>query len=180
MLKRSKLLVAFLIVTVLCAGIGFAAVTDTLSFDGSVAMSAEKIEEQLNTEVKFTNVSTVALPNGATGAATAAINGDEDNVTLTIGENCLVAIGDTATVTVDILNASTSQAVKVNTITAQVLSGETESVHFDITATTANNATEIAAGETLTLTVVVTLVQLPADAVSETIDVSFTVESIIE
>ncbi len=186
MLKRSKILVAFLVVTVVCASVGFAVVTDTLTADGTVKLDATAIQKQLDTEVYFTGVSaTATLSNtSATGTATAAINGTEDklndNVTITIGEGSLLKINDTATVTVNIHNASTAQKVKVNTITATVEDdSKAESKCFSITATTADNATEIAAGGDLVLTIVVKLVQLPTDAITENINVSFTVESII-
>ncbi len=184
MLKRSKLLIAFLVVTVVCASIGFAAVSDTLTADGTVKVNVDptenpEINQQFDADVYFQSVT---LPDGVAYVGTAPTFDaetpvDDIDFTLTTGEagsevNALSAQGDTVTITAVIKNASQVQKVKLTTADTTIGTENVENCVSVVASFTGEVKTiTIDPGETTTLKIVVTLDKIP----DVNIDTTFTV-----
>ena len=97
MKRRRTLIVSLLLVTALCMGIGYAAVSGTLTVKGDVT-----IKEQLF-DVKFTGMTSVANPDTITVTDVSNLNSNPSNqATLTVAS--LQNKGDTVTVTYTIEN----------------------------------------------------------------------------
>ncbi len=155
MLKRSKVLVMLLVITVLCASIGFAALSDTLNVSGKLSMNIENSEivEEFNADVYFQSVK--SQENGIT----ASVNSEDDDlVDIAIDNTVLTKVNDTAVVIATIKNAG-EYAVTLKTPTTV----NTEIANY-ATVTAQLAATELAAGETTTLTITVTLTAIPANS----------------
>jgi hypothetical protein len=57
MKKRKTLIISLLLVAALCLGIGYAAVTDTLTINGSASLNGAKLEEEFDGDVYFDGIS---------------------------------------------------------------------------------------------------------------------------
>ncbi len=155
MLKRSKILVAFLVVTVLCASVGFAAVSDNLNATGklSVDVTNSEIVEDFNADVFFSGI-----PEAEEGV-TATIGTDTDELSIQIANTVLTSVGDSTTIKVTIENAG---AYAVNLATPTTTN---EAIANYASVTAALGATSLAAdggADTTTLTITVTLTAIPA------------------
>ncbi len=180
MLKRSKLLVAFLLVTVICASVGFASVSDTLTADGKVNVNVDnntELEEQFNADVYF---SEVTLPAGVAyvGETPTFTNANVDAISFTLTDtngNALKKQGDTVTITAKIKNASTVQAVKLSAAIDNANLGTTNVANC-ISITHSVDASVTAGGEA-TLTITVTMNKVPDVSISDaTFKVTVTAE----
>ena len=102
-MKNKKYFYGLLVlVLLLCSGIGFAAVTSTLTINGTASTGTDS-ELANNLKVNFTDKKDYAAANGEKHAATAII----DNViTGTITATGFSAIGQTAKVVFEISNSS--------------------------------------------------------------------------
>ena len=128
-MKNKKYFYGLLVVLLLlCAGVGFAAVTSTLTINGT-ASTATDAELANNLKVNFTNKKDYAAAAGEKHAATATI----DNViTGTITATGFSAVGQTAKVVFEISNLSEEFNV---TVGASIVYGKgkigTEDADFD-------------------------------------------------
>ncbi len=168
MLKRSKFLIAFLVVTVICASVGFAAVSDTLKTSGTFKVDADNTEaaNQFDaniyfSEVSVTNTMTIGNDNSVTGTEKATdVN---DTLTIAVPDNTLNKVGDKYTVTATVKNDNSSTAsISVTNST------NTASEYVTVTVTAANNATEIAANDTLVYTIELVMVKVPSADINAT------------
>ncbi len=194
MLKRSKLLVAFLVVTVVCASIGFAAVSDTLTVGGNMSVALTDIDASFDEDVYFSAASVDATatthPTGTDSAALVAADvetDDADTVTITISEGALTNVGDKVVIKATITNASTAQAVLVKDKTAVVAAtgsaASTDVACFTVTTSIDDtNGATIAhtTNNTLEVTITVTLVKIPSAAFTGTVTVTFEATPVIE
>ncbi len=158
MLKRSKLLVAFLVVTVLCAGIGFAAVSDTLNVAGSLSVNVDSdiVIDEFNADVYFTSVE-----NTATGITATVDSVDDDKVNITIDDTVLTSVGSTAVIVANIKNAG-EYTVTLNTPTT---SNEDFANYATVTAELGNST--LTGGDSTTLTITVELTAIPAESFTD-------------
>lgn len=158
MKNRRNVVIVFLLLAVLCLGIGFAALTDdlfvnsTLSFkDTTTNFDAEEIFFE-NAGVDATSTSAYV---DTTKIATAIVNqdnGDENDVlNITVSEGAFNTINQKAVITVDIRNNSSySVDVAVDEIS--------QSVGSTFTIDIALGSTSIAANNTTTVTITIELV----------------------
>ncbi len=175
MLKRSKLLVAFLAVTVVCASIGFAAVQTTLTANGTAGVSADDLSEELGANVAFLDTGLTATPTlqgTANAGAEATIvldttDTDKDTLTLTIPAGILKAPGDKVTFKATIQNKN-DQSVA---LAAALDSSVTVDSCITVTPTVADT---VAANDTTELTVVVALASIPTDTITTSFKVVVT------
>ena len=158
MKARRLAIIAFVLVAVLTMGIGYAALSDTLSINGSATLSHSAAEDQFDVEVYFSGV-------GALENCTAAIDtGDNDIATITITSG-LAVVGDKATATFTVTNDSAGSVALTPT--------HNSSTNFDV-ATDAANYT-IPAGQTVNVVVTVTLkATVNADITNEAFSIGFT------
>ncbi len=166
MLKRNKVLVAFMLVAVLCMSIGFAAISDTLTAGGNVdiAYSGDALNEQLDKQIKFTNV-TKNTGTGVNTNVTANINtsGDSDTITIDIPADALVEQGKTIVFVATVSNESKVQAAN---LAVSVSNGQSiENGTVTVAATPAS--TTVAADGTTDITITVTLAKIPAAAITD-------------
>ncbi len=162
MLKRSKLLVAFLVVTVICASVGFAAVADELLVDGSIALPVLE-DSAFDTYVSFTGTPDKATTGNADASkVTASVSGD--TLTVDIEDGALTAKGETITVT------ATIESTYVGTVTlaaeTPVLSNNIENYITVTPSFTTGSITSAGTAVTDTLTVVITVTELPLEAIA--------------
>ena len=167
MRNRRNVILAFLVVAVLCLGVGFAALQDTLTVGGTLSYDPEKGNEALDVAVSFTG--TPAISGTATNKASvsAAIGnqaevdperGLNDALTITVGDDAFAVPGQTAIITVQVQNASAT-AVSVSA----VLDGS-YATNFSISIPTI----EVAAGGTEDIVITITLTSLPNAAIDAT------------
>ncbi len=164
MLKRSKLLIAFLVVTVICASIGFAAVSDTLNAGGKVSVNATNSEaqEQFEANIKFSAVDKEEY---------ATIDTEGDTLTITLPDTVLQKETDTYTVTATVSNENATDAsFTVSEVT------NAASKWISITAVAENGETTIAGGGTVKVVITFTLDTMPAGNITEAA-FSFTVKA---
>ena len=164
MKARRLVVLALALVTVVTMGIGYAALNDALSVSGTGSLTKSAADDQFDGEVYFEGAPTTDKCTAALAA------GDKpDSATITI-ENTLAIVGDVATATFTVKNESAVPATIVTNTS-------TDSDHFRVTAEYTNGNT-IEAGQTLTLTVKITLKQtVAADVTGETFNISFNVAS---
>ncbi len=158
MIKRNKVLVAFMLVAVLCMSIGFAAVSDTLNVSGKLSMDVtnNEIVEEFNADVYFKSV---AQPE--TGVTASVNASDNDLVDIAIDNTVLTKVGDSTVITATIENAG-EYAVTLATPTT---SNTAIANYATVTAELA--AIELAAGGTTTLTITVKLTAIPAESFND-------------
>ncbi len=160
MLKRTKVLIALLVVTVICASIGFAAVSDTLTVDGTFVVNVDEIQEDFNADVQFVSATAVATQNSdveITDPSVANDNSDvNDKLTVTIPTGALTRVNDTVVVTAVVKNQNTKDAVVTLTQNTTI----TGVVSVTVTETT------ITAGQQGNVTITFTLTDIPDDTIN--------------
>ena len=118
-MKNRRLVIgAFLMVAVLSLGVGFAALSDTLSVGGTASYSPEAAVEEFNADVYFVSP---AVDTSSTCEKTESIqvaveaDGEDanDKLTITVGEDAFTSAGQVAVIKVTVQNDSTD-AVSVS------------------------------------------------------------------
>ena len=162
MKTRRIAILALALITVMTLGVGYAALNDALTVNGTGSLTVSAAEDQFDEEVYFVNV--VDTVN-----CTANVVEGEDTASVTI-ENTLAIVGDTATATFTVKNDS---AVPVTIVT----NTSADSTHFRVTAVYPDG-NSIAANSTITVTVQVVLKQtVAADVNAETFNITFNASS---
>ena len=160
MKNRKIVLVAFLLVAMMLLGVGYAALTDVLDITGSADINQSAAEAEFDLDVHFT----AAVANDA--GNTASVNSDNNDKASFSTKN-LASKDDTATFTFTLTNESDLDAVVTPSI-----SSNTKTEYFGLSSDWAGQPQTLAAGETKTYTVTVTLLATP----TETISGSFIIE----
>ena len=163
MKNRKTVVVAFLLVAVMLLGVGYAALTDVLDITGSADVNQSAAEEAFNDDIYFS--AAVANQTGNT----ASVNGD-NNDKASFTAKTLKGKGDKVTFTFTIQNDGDVDATVTPTLNATL--GNTNPAYFSITSDWSGTAKTLKAGESLTYTVTVELLQTP----TETIAGSFLIE----
>lgn len=167
MKNRKSVIVAFLLVAAMLLGVGYAALTDTLTITGTLAASADDFKEEFDEDIYFSAVKNITYSNSKTTGVTATVDaaGKPDDVTFTLEAGTLVNKDEYITLTYTIKSESDLPA----TVT---LNDTINSDHFAVT--TDWNTKELAAGGTIDVVVTVKLVKTPAENVtSETVKLTF-------
>ena len=153
MKKRRNVFVAFVICALLCLGIGYAALTDTLFINGIVSGDGNAIvEDETQFDVDFTECSIESNTNESRITATPVYNAGDDIATLTI--TGLSAANDTVVA---------HYTVKITTCPADATACTLEAhVDEDIDGITATATVQYAAGadkllKDATATIIVTV-----------------------
>lgn len=170
MKKKKGVIAILLIIALLALGIGYAALTGSLTITGS----ASAVADDSNYKVVFINAeagdanysSSTVVPT-----ATAAVDSD-DATKATFSVTNFTTENDTVTFTYTVENQSNGITAKVSGIE---ISAFDNSDYFSITASLPESATSVTLdpGETTTVTVTVTCIQTPTAEVS-TGDVTIT------
>ena len=154
MKKRRSVVIAFLLIAALVMGIGYAALTDVLDITGSADVNQSAAEEAFNQDIHFS--AAVANEEGNT----ASINADnKDKASFTA--NTLQGKGDKATFTYTIINDGDVDA----TITPKI-SSNTNEAYFKYYSDWNGHPTELLAGDTVTYTVTIELIETPTTTIT--------------
>ena len=154
MKNRKFVVVAFLLVAVLLLGVGYAALSDVLDITGSADVNQSAAEEAFTEDILFT--AAVANQEGNT----ASINADnKDKASFTA--NTLKGRGDKATFTYTITNNGDLDA----DITPSI-SSNTNTAYFDVYSDWAGQMKTLKAGESITYTVTIELLETPTEAIA--------------
>ena len=89
MKNRRTTLIAFVLIAALCVGIGYAALTDTLTIGGNVSASAN----ELDAAVKFCEIRNISKPTHA-NAVDPTITFNNDSVSVSVPAGLLINEGD--------------------------------------------------------------------------------------
>ena len=161
MKKRRNLIISILLVAALALGVGYASLTDTLDIQGTAEVNQAAAEESFNQDVYFSAVST------GTGY-TASINADNnDKATFTV--TGLKDKGETISITYTIKNDGDLPAV----VTPKLLQNSNEA-YFAITSDWESTAQTLAANSEKTITVNVTLKELPTTTQAASFNIELT------
>ena len=166
MKNRRTIVIAFLLVAVLTIGVGFAALTDTLTASGSAGILKTGAQSEFEAKVYFSNASTQDALK-----ATAVVDSlDNDKATITVLEGALKDKGDTAVVYLEIKNESDLPVY----VTPSISNHDT--THFGITLQYAGVLTgyaTIAPGDTLDVGVTVSCIQTPTEDANTSFTITF-------
>lgn len=154
MKNRKTIVVAFLLVAVMLMSVGYAALTDVLDITGSADVNKSAAEDAYNADIYFT--AAVANETGNT----ASLNPD-NNDKASFTANTLKGKDDTATFTFTIKNEGDLDALVTPSI-----SSNTNEQYFAISSDWNRQAKTLTAGQSLTYTVTVTLLETPTDTIS--------------
>lgn len=166
MKNRRFVIGAFLLVAVLCLGVGFATLQQTLSVTGSLSFDTQLANDAFDEDVYFTGTPSVVGTATDLDSITAVINSeDNDNLVITVNAGAFSAAGETATVTVEVLNDST------DALTVSFDEFEQPSTSFVVSHCA---PITIEAGQTGTLTVTIELVSTSATVDAAAINMSIT------
>lgn len=182
MKRRRTLIVSLLLVAALCMGIGYAAVSGTLTVKGDVTIKEQPFD------VKFTEMTSVATPNTITVTDVSDLSSNPSNqATLTVAS--LQNKGDTVTVTytienfndvaVDLATPTITLHGTDNTYTNTNASKYTVTAKYNGNADTASLDAAGGASDSATLVVTITLTSVytgtDSNVADETIHEYFTI-----
>lgn len=149
MKNRRNVVIALLLIAVLCVGIGYAALNDTINFTGKISYTPD-----------FDIVWGTATY--ADGLLTDVDGSDTDTFTVSMDTTEWV-VGETKTFTVTVKNVSRYNAENV---AVQALTTTAVEDNYTVTAQV-TGADTIAVGGTTTVTVTVTMDSYPTDTVTD-------------
>ena len=166
MKNRKFVVAAFLLVAVMLLGVGYAALTDVLDITGSADVNQSAAEEAFNEDIYFT----AAVANEA--GNTASINADNhDKASFTA--NTLKGQGDKATFTYTITNDGDVDAVVTPSI-----SSNTNETYFKVYSDWNGQPRNLNAGDTVTYTVTIELIETPTETISGSCIIELTAVSV--
>ncbi len=173
MKNRRNVVIAFLLIAVLCLGVGFAAVSDDLQAYGTMSVTGSDLQDDFNAAVHFANPA--ADTTGVTATVGADANGDaDDKLTITVPAGVFTTQGQEIVVTVDIENDNAAQSANITFADATFAGDVPADNPFTVTVTPSNAAaTNIDAMGTQPYTITIKLVKIPADDIT---DATFTID----
>ena len=166
MKNRKFVVAAFLLVAVMLLGVGYAALTDVLDITGSADVNQSAAEEAFNEDIYFT----AAVANEA--GNTASINSD-NNDKASFTANTLKGKGDKATFTYTIINNGDVDAVVTPSI-----SSNTNETYFKVYSDWNGQPQDLDAGDTVTYTVTIELIETPTETISGSCIIELTAVSV--
>lgn len=179
MKNKKKVVVAFLLVAVLLLGVGYAALTDTLTIIGNAVIDMEQAEDNFNEKVYFSAIAYTQHGSGDPASDTFSGVGGDD---ATFAIHSLATKDEAATVVCTIKNES-NVPVYID-IPATKLSGDTNQSNTNPTTfgisynySIANRV--IPAGGTLDVTITVTVLTPVTEPTGATFGIEYTATTAI-
>ena len=145
-MKNRRIVVALLLVAILCVGVGYAALADTINFTG-------KITHENSLQIVWDNF------QDAAGVTTAHSGEGTDAFTVSI-DTSEWNINEAKSFTVDVTNPTTFNASNVQVTTPT-------GVPANYTVTAVIDANAIAAGDSATVTITITMTSYPSADLNE-------------
>ncbi len=186
MKNRRIILISFLLVTTLCVGIGYAAVQDTLTINGTASADAQ---QALDGDVYFDKSSAKVVSSGSGEAESGqeaqsldSVKISEDGNTATLTAKSLRSQGETVVFSLMIKNDSPDLSVKVTPQTANNSNEEYFTVKYDWESSTPSDFAEttIANNGSKTLTVTITLAKTPTADAGESATFSVEIDAVYD
>ena len=166
MKNRKFVVAAFLLVAVMLLGVGYAALTDVLDITGSADVNQSAAEEAFNEDIYFS----AAVANEA--GNTASVNSD-NNDKASFTANTLKGKDDYATFTYTITNDG-----DVDAMVTPRISSNTNTQYFEVFSDWAGQPTQLAAGQSVTYTVTIKLLETPTETISGSCIIELTAVSV--
>lgn len=176
MKNRKIVVVAFLVVAVMLLGVGYAALTDTLTIIGNAHIDLDKTNSLFDERIKFTSADVIDSTGKGTTADVASFNADDATFTV----NSMAEVNDKSVFLFTITSESNVDA-KI-TVNEKKLSGDVNPSNSNAKKFKVEYAypqgTELAAGESITVQVTVTLIESVVEATSATFGIEYTATSV--
>lgn len=164
MKKRNLVIVAFMLVAAMTIGVGYAALTGTLTLSGNAQYDKDASDNAFEEDLVFTNAEQTGFGSAYTaGTLEDSCSASEQSATFSV--KTLATVNDEAVFVYTITNnnnVAATLAVNANNEDGTANPDVMES--FDVDWVLSSNT--IAAGDTVTLTVTVTLKQQPTTTIS--------------
>ena len=177
MKNRKRIVVLFLLVAIMLIGVGYAAVTDTLTIIGNVHIDMAQVENTFDHNVYFSDAKATSSTGTGTEADVASFTADDATFTA----NKLAIVGEKSIFTFTITNAS-NVAVEISakpTKLSGVANPSNSNADKFIVEYSYPDGDEIAAnGGTITVVVTVTVKEPVTSATSATFGIELTATSI--
>ena len=167
MKNRKTIVVAFLLVAVMLLGVGYAALTDVLDINGTADVSQAQAQESFNEDVYFT--AAVANQEGNTASV---VTEDPDMASFTA--STLKGKGDVVTFTFTIINEGDVDAVVTPSLAGD---GNSNPTYFKVFSDWSGQAKELGAGQSITYTITVELLETPTDTIHGSFHIELTAVS---
>ena len=177
MKNRKFIVVAFLIVAVMLLGVGYAALTDTLTIIGNAHIDVDTANKTFDEKVYFSD----AKASSSTGTGTTAdvVSYSSDDATYTA--NRLATVGETSVFTFTIKNDSNVDAeISVNTtkLSGDANPSNSNSDKFTVAYSYPDGTTIAKNGGTIDVVVTVTVAEPVTSATSATFGIELTATSV--
>ncbi len=171
MKNRKNIVIAFLLVASLCLSVGFAALTDTLTIGGDIKIDATGANGGADVAwdgaVIFYDIREVKVNGSASTAVIPSISGD--TLTANINAGVLKVKDDNVSFKVDVKNDHAEYDAVISS-----LSKTFSSTYFNVEITGIKDGTRITKGGTQEVTVTITLIKTPTEAITnENFNISF-------
>ena len=197
MKARKKVVGIFLVIVVLCLGVGFAALTDLLQINGTVDIDTSDVSDVFDGNIFFSTPDMKAsTADGETGITatlnTPVLSDQNDTMTITIDAGTFKAVGQAVIATAKIENSSLTNDANIAITATQVNtdgevsgspSGPLTVGSFEVTTTL--SSTTIAkndgtANGTIDVTIKIKLVKLPTENESNTFTFKLTATAVAD
>lgn len=165
MKQRKTVIIAFLTAAVMLLGLGYAALTDTLTINGTAGVDFDDTKEVFDGDIYFSKVIS------GTGC-TAVINSDPDTGTITVTDGALKEVGDEVIATYTIKSES-----DLNVNIALPTINNTNAEYFNV-VTSWTGAQTLTAGGTIDVTVTIRLIKTADEDQSTSFDLTFVANSL--
>lgn len=177
MKNKKTVVVAFLLVAVLLLGVGYAALTDTLTIIGNAHIDVDTANKTFDEKVYFLETVTMSTTGSGTVADTASASGDDATFTA----NKLATMGQKSTFTFTIQNDSNVDAII--SVNDTKLSGaenpsNSNATKFDVAYAYPDGMQIAKNGGTITVIVTVTVKEPVTSATSATFGIELTATSV--
>ena len=179
MKNRKTVVVAFLLVAVMLLGVGYAALTDTLTIIGNAHIDLDVANKTFDERIYFSDAQVTSSTGTGTTADIASYSTDDATYTV----NKLAIKGEQSVFTFTITNVSNVDAeitVGTNKLSGDVNPSNSNTDKFEVSYAYPNGHTITKNGGTITVVVTVKLKDVVTSATSATFGIELTATSVEE
>ena len=171
MRNRKTVIVAFMIVAVMLMAVGFAALTDTLTVDGTAGVDLDDSSEVFDGDIYFSKVI-------SGDGCTAVINSDPDTGTITVNDGALKEVGDEVIATYTIKSESDLDVLVTKPTVENSKITNSNPEYFEVYVNWVPDSMTLAAGGTIDVTVTIKLIKTAAADQDLTFGITFDAQSV--
>ena len=177
MKNRKRIVVLFLLVAIMLIGVGYAALTDTLTIIGNAHIDVGAANTTFDEKVYFSDAKATSTTGSGTTADAVSFNTDDATFTA----NKLATVGQYSVFTFTIKNDSNVDAVisvNANKLSGDVNPSNSNTDRFTVTYAYPDGMTVAKSGGTITVVVTVTVAEPVTAATSATFGIELTATSV--